>query len=378
MLFRRLKDLFRKPVLRPYLALRVDTDAAATLASATQAAKRILARRQELDRTGLADRPLVVLAGEFHSIPAHYIHHMLVLKELLAAGEKTVFASETPYNSLMQKFFKRAVGKPCSEIQAGAVQRLDADNGGHLSLACNLTDKYPYANYSRFSLHLFLRRHEILFRNVDAAETGFPTSIDNKDPLAVQSMQACQAPVAKYLDPGSSSGIRVRNDHMARRVLEFAENTGARIVFQPCGNDHVAGTFGECEARYSLSALFKAWSVPLVVLPAEASIPPDHGLKEGEIFRIGAPRGVHAAYGSGVAGWIMYPLIGVRVGLCARNSLFINDVIIINNAVTERLYVHALAERTGLGEIIDSPENQRKKAKDAKREAKSRLAAALA
>lgn len=353
LLRRQLMDFLHKHAAHARLILRGGADAAATLDSATQAVKLILARRQELDRAGRADSPLVVLAGEQHTVPAHYIHHMLVLKGLLAAGQKIAVGEERPRNDLSRLFFSVA-GRLPDPSGMEEIRRLDS--GGALSLKSGISFSNKWAGYSSFLLCLFLLRRGVAFRHVDAAETVREggSFIDSSDSLAAQSLQACSSTVAgKDVDAHSAEGIHVRNDHMARRIRELAEDSGARIVFLRCGGAHVAGISGHYEARHSLSAIFRSWNEPFFALRVRNDSPPDHGLKEGEGFLVGAPPDIRAAYGSGGD-------TGKEAGT--------PDPCLLDNEADEAAYVHALARRTGLEEIVLSSGERIKEQEKARRD----------
>lgn len=346
MIFGQLKNLLQGLALPPHLALRVDADAAATLGSATQAVKLILARRQELDRAGQADTPLIVLAGETHINPAHYIHHMLVLKGLLAAGQKVAVGNESPDD--LYQLFSVAAGRSPDTEGKDALLRLDP--GGSLSVRWRLVMVGKDAGYSCFSFYRFLLRHGVPFRCVDAARDREEKYLDHKDRSSAQHMKLCLGDIAENIPLDSGPGVQIRNHHMAHRTSEFAEETGARIVFLRCGNAHVAGQVDTRdgrlvhEPRHSLSALFRSLHLPFFALLAGRNVPADHGLARQEKFSIGAPGDILA---------ICDPPLPSEMyraqGLC-----------LVDNAADEKAYVDALARRTGLKEIVVSS-GQRKK-----------------
>lgn len=346
MTFRWFTGLFRRSALRHDLALRVDADAAATLNSATQAVKLILARRRELDRTGQADRPLVVLAGETHITPAHYIHHMLVLKGLLAAGQKVAVGNESPDD--LHQLFSVVAGRSPDTEGKDALLRLDP--GGSLSVRWRLVMVGKDAGYSCFSFYRFLLRHGVPFRCVDAARDREEKYVDHKDRPSAQHMKVCLGDVVENVPIDSGPGMYVRNHHMAHRISEFAEATDARIVFLRCGNAHVAGQVDTrdgrlvYEPRHSLSALFRSLHLPFFALLADRNVPADHGLARQEKFSIGAPGDVLA---------ICDPPLPSEMyraqGLC-----------LVDNAADEKVYVNALARRTGLKEIMVSSGRRKK------------------
>ena len=78
---------------------QIDSDAAAILSSAVQTTKKILERREALDRTGQKHQPLYVMAGETHDRPSHMLHHLLVLEGLKQADEKLLVGIERPSDS---------------------------------------------------------------------------------------------------------------------------------------------------------------------------------------------------------------------------------------------------------------------------------------
>jgi len=167
---------------------QIDEEAAAILHSATQAVKAILDRRAALDREGKKDTPLIVLAGETHSMPAHLVHHMLVLKGLAKSGEKVVFGYEEQYNVLSRPFFKFTDRQPDPAI----TQYLQAhDQDGTLALQyCSSFLGTSNADHSENILCRYLwRRRKIPVRFTDAAKSK--DCFDPDDPSTAQSMQAC-------------------------------------------------------------------------------------------------------------------------------------------------------------------------------------------
>ncbi len=283
----------------PVWQKRIETDAAQVLNSSTKAVKAILERRAELDRKGNHDIPLVVLAGEFHSIPSHTIHHVAVLNGLKNSGKKIAFGYEEEHNLLAQKFTKE-MGRDPSLEEISALNKRDIT--GTLSLKTNLGFcGYYGADHTRAALFRFLLRHNIKSCFTDVSR---PDSVlDASDPSTVESLRACFKHAVSDIDVESPEGVRVRNHHMVAASLDLARNSGARIVMLSCGDTHVAGSMQlDFSARHSLAAQFKHRGAAVMAMPiftkylSEDDIPPSRVLTSKERLYISELPRMVAAY----------------------------------------------------------------------------------
>ncbi len=251
--------------------VEIDADAAAILRSATEAVATILARREDLDGQGLHDTPLIVLAGEVHSVPAHKVHHMLILNGLADSGQKIVLGYELPHNRLSRTFFNKMNRRYDPVIESGLQER---DRNGILALQCEAGFfGYSHSDHSRNILFRYLQRDgRLAVRFTDRAKR-------------------------------STSSLGERNHNMGRMMMDFAGAHNASIAVQQCGNNHIAGNNKSGRSACdSLSAYFKARGLPILAMPifrkgeSEEQLPVDHGLQENEkLFRTGVP-GREAAY----------------------------------------------------------------------------------
>jgi hypothetical protein len=240
---------------------RMDDDVQRLLSSAQEAARAILARRAEMDRAGLQDQPLIVLASESHDKPGHAAFRMLVA-EILSHAEKIAVAHEERHNALDVLFSReRGMERP-DTAQSAALHALDRDGSlslkgliGTPSVDWNTTATLP--DVRAMELHHLLAGG-IPFRCTDAATARMQPltyeemlgardyskqfDLDMNDSSTATAIRACFNDTAREeLTVFTAAGVAVRNLHMARSVLDLATDSGARIVIQQCGNAHVRG-----------------------------------------------------------------------------------------------------------------------------------------
>jgi len=319
----------------------IDREAAAILRSATEAVQAILERRAELDREGQYDMHLVVLAGDDHAMPAHKIHHILVLKglaeKLEKRGDKVVFGFEREHNLLSNAFFEATKRQVDPDITR-RLQEHDLDGALSLQYFSGFFGT-RYADNSLNILFRFLRNHsdKIVSRFTDAAESKI--HLDQSDPSTAHSMNTCPgATISVDISYTSPEGVRIRNHHIATMIEDFATTQNARIVVQQCGNVHVAGDKSlDFSASYSLSACFRVQNTPIIAMPIfssrglnENNIPVDHGLEDEEkLFRTDLPE-KQAIYDP----YMDTPIVGQPAEF--------------ENRAAEATWVNALLERVGL------------------------------
>jgi hypothetical protein len=285
----------------------VETEAAQLRDSAARAAACILARRAALDREGRHNEPLIVLAGEFHSESAHNIHHRLVL-QALRAREPVAFAYEEQHSLLdleTRHVLKRAPGRALADRLRAA------DRNGALSIRAAL-GAYCSIDFRQTGftvLFRYLLGNDIPTRFTDVSRPR--EDLDMDDPSTAASLRACFGDAAAPLDALSPRGMRARNHHMAARVLDFARETKARIVFQQCGDAHVAGDdMMGWPARHSLSVHLKARGAAILAMPILSphfgadDLPPAHGLLPHELHLVAPLPDAGHFEGARVNGWL--------------------------------------------------------------------------
>lgn len=267
--------------------IRIDADAAAILNNACHAVETILARRRALDARGENDKPLVVLSGEIHSMPAHYVHHMMVLKQLKTAEPSLALACEYEHNHLCETFHRQTGQRASAEL---AENMRAQDNKGALTVKARLAwSRNLWADHSHATFSHFLLQQKIPVFFTDASVEG--GSLNAADPSTAESMHACFGKAAGYLHPCSRHGQKIRNHHMAGRIVHYAAERQPRIIVQQCGIAHIAGDAADkWPASESLSSGIKAAGFPVLaefLLSADfhkQSIPGDHELGEQEII----------------------------------------------------------------------------------------------
>ncbi len=270
----------------------IDADAATILRSATETVAAILGRREKLDREGQQNDPLVVLAGESHSMPAHHLHHMLVLDGLTKSGEEIVFGCEQPHNLLSDTFFNITKLRPAPAIETFLKE---SDQDGKLTLQCwSSFYKSGFTDHTQNTLFRYLRRNDqIKVCFTDAARQGH--YLDSDDQSTADSMKEC---LSNDRHLSSPDGTQARNHHITPAITDFALKHNARIAIQQCGDDHVIGNeHRNHKAKNSIAAYLKRQNTPILAMPIlcklfnESSIPADHGLtKEEQLFRIDLPQ----------------------------------------------------------------------------------------
>lgn len=267
--------------LPPPRKVDFDAEAAAILNSATRAVKAILDRRAALDREGKADVPLVVITGERHSVPAHRVHHMAVIKAL-REQEPTVVSLEAPHNLSALTYKHLTEIDPNLEVK----DRLKAsDRIGDVSIKSAIVES---DDHTRTTFFRFLSHNEIPVRFTDAAVTD-RNLIDYEDPSTADSLPAEFNRAANPL-AYQKEGVEIRNRHMAKAAASHAREHGARILFHICGGAHIAGDKTlKFPGSESLSAYFKAQSLPVLAMPIAFKdweideLPEDSGLDASEV-----------------------------------------------------------------------------------------------
>lgn len=317
--------------------MNLDQDAAAILSSSVQVVKRILDRRAEMDRAGLHDQSLIVLAGEIHPVPSHLVHNMLLIEGVRRVDSSVGVAMELPHNRMTRIFSETASPQ--------AIELLEMQDSGHLEGALSLKaelgfSKYSVSDYTRFLFFLMLLRSATSTQFTDVAYRTNSYCIDNKDPSVIKSYRACNAlPFIGFL-ANKNTGMKIRNHHMAEITTDFIGSKKHRIVFLTCGNAHIAGfdSFFGPRAEHSLSAEFRRRALPFMSVVrfqdsifSPSRLPPNHGIDPKDLIMVSKlPK--HRAYYNPITDT---PLEEINAEIQSRSE--------------EANYTNGLLERVGLG-----------------------------
>jgi hypothetical protein len=250
----------------------IDPEAAAILHSATRAAKKILKRRKELDKAGLEDQPLFVLAGENHWKPAQRLHHIVLLEALKQSGESMAVAYE--YTSHLNK---KSIGKFLIEELDYHPDDVVDDLDYYLNdpvgrgLCDMYTNKESISFQSNFAMHSLSNylynsnlkgKGDFVALNSDAESTQ-KGHLSLRYSFTRACMVECFGRVRKNISDISSQGVWVRNMHMARELSDCADIQQSRLAIQLCGQDHVNGDGRHCRPKKSLRGIFQSLSLPV-------------------------------------------------------------------------------------------------------------------
>ena len=251
----------------------IDPEAAAILKSATKAAKKILAKRKELDKEGKQDQTLFVLAGENHWRPAQRLHHILLLEALKQNEETMTVAYEYEYNFAKDQDFREYVAE-LEDVKPSKVDEyLDfyTDNPigkGMCDMYVNMSSQSMQSNYAMRTLSTYLfNSHvsnlgEFVALNSDAARTK-KDKLSLKDEFTKACVKACLGKEKRNVSITSPDGMWVRNVHMASKLYQYADIQESRIAVQLCGQTHVNGDGKKNIPEKSLRGVFEAWAQPV-------------------------------------------------------------------------------------------------------------------
>lgn len=204
------------------------------------------------------DQPLIVLAGEDHSVVSHVIHHMCVMEELRREGTAVAAAIEYPSN-FVEVIFIEQVSRDRTITEAEREQfsaylkkELEANPTSHpLLYSAAFLSPSPYAPHSNATLTNYLKKHNIPIAFVDAAidDEGY---LKQDDPatrdaiLKAERSMGCKAGEHIAFSIEDSLGMAARNIHMAKATQDFAAQLGqVRVIFVITGNAHVLGYKGD-------------------------------------------------------------------------------------------------------------------------------------
>lgn len=225
-----------------------------------QTAVSAIMERIEAVSASLNGRPLVVLIGENHELPAHKILQTLLLQKLharktqgLACGMEV--AGNTPAR-VIERIVENATLSPEEKY------RLNTDDpSGQDALSAYLAYINPTpAPVSRHTHLEFCRSAGIPTRFTDAAET-ISEDLDSKDPVTGKIMKdnppGWRDSVRGHEGTGSYD-FKIRNLVMAHEAQKHLQQVGAQLYIQQSGVAHTLGSKPHKSAyQDSLHARFK-------------------------------------------------------------------------------------------------------------------------
>ena len=182
----------------------------------------LIARRQAMVADGGGNSPLIVVIGEDHDKPAHYVFHMALMRRLADSGQALFCAFELPHNDSSES--GAAASDPAAFMASGGA---------------------PVADHARMTLFNFLLARDIPAAFVDAAmvKTDRGAFLDAADDSTGRAIRDVFNPSAEGapIPVSSADGLRIRNHHMAGSATGNAQAQQADIILHICGNMHVAG-----------------------------------------------------------------------------------------------------------------------------------------
>jgi hypothetical protein len=244
----------------------IEWEAAVILDSATTAVRHILSRRMALDQAGCIDKPLIHIAGENHPLPAHHLHHMLVL-DGLQKHEDVAVCCELPHNTAIRSI-KALAPHSLDKASLDRMARKAPPESLDLKSFLAFTD-FKMADHSGKTQMNFLLKRGLPTRFNDAALIGLGTKapLDQHDDSTASSIKACFGKVADGIICGENPGIYVRNRHMVDEAANYIRATQPRILFQQCGNAHIANDLPGAPQGHSLPALFRRAGFSIATMP---------------------------------------------------------------------------------------------------------------
>lgn len=290
---------------------QIDSDAAAILSSAVQTTKKILERREALDRAGQKHQPLYVMAGETHDRPSHMLHHLLVLEGLKQADEKLLVGIERPSDSADDNYLDHylthvARVKPEDRAAHKALYQKNAYFKGAVDLYYTMNEQLKTASHSHGLLHYnMFKMHAQGKGNFCGLRTDAPRLkekfLNAADPTVQNIMLKAFGEVTKNMSLVNQEGMYIRNRYMAQRLYDVAQKFKPRIALQLCGRTHVNGDEQPFHAAVShhkegLCNIFKQSAQPVLGVFLGPEQPTYQGLKDNEIIKCPRLPNISAQY----------------------------------------------------------------------------------
>ena len=248
---------------------------------------------ERLSEARAAGKPLILIIGENHTIPAHRVIQMLVLKKLKELGHVVSFGMEQPHDTVLKEFSGYSVVPTPERLGALKNEIAQTDHNGQISLktfmaqtSCLVSDT-SYKTLMKFALTQKLSTSFNDAANCTKKVTN-ELVLDSRDPITALIMRKHGVLDALSI---SATGIRVRNAVIVAEALEHMKQTGAEIYVQNCGTGHLAGFKDEgFSFQDSLIAQFKKAGAVVSAMPLRSPgfgrhlMPADYSADDSEIF----------------------------------------------------------------------------------------------
>lgn len=251
----------------------INAHAALILNDAVRAVSHILKRRAAMDRKGERDAPLVVLAGEDHTVPAY---RLLFLKMLDALhSREDILVCQEIETRLVHDVYADHI-----KARVEIIPELSArDHRGALSLKSHMSCiELHGGHHTQHILNNAILRNDIpvMFNDAAFRTQGAHEYIDDKDPDTRASMQAClNGRTLPRLHLNTQASMHLRNHHMVTQALQSFSKHSPRIMIQQCGARHIGGDYDFCSPVQSLGALWAKNGTATTALINHGIIPAD-------------------------------------------------------------------------------------------------------
>ncbi|PJB69138.1 MAG: hypothetical protein CO093_11235 [Alphaproteobacteria bacterium CG_4_9_14_3_um_filter_47_13] len=183
------------------------------------------------------EKPLVILVGEEHTLPAPKALLQLLATRFLQNRQEFTVNFEDSHNAwshialiAMGKSVPRGLFYNCAEFDQKGLGVLSSQIGFQL---------YDYAPYSQNSLMSFCYENKITTLFNDAARWK-RSYLDLSDPH-IKEVAAQKKITEKKINIASDKGIDIRNIFMAERGVKAAKENKVKLILQHCGLQHIFG-----------------------------------------------------------------------------------------------------------------------------------------
>lgn len=224
-----------------------------------QPALSAIMQRIENVSASLNGRPLVVLIGENHELPAHKILQTLLLTKLHGQRpDKIACGMEISGNKLGQ-IVSCIENKNLTSAEKREISTQDPS--GQMALSAYLAYINPLsAPVARHTQLAFCRSSKIPTRFTDAADNS-AEDLDSEDPVTGAIMKA-HPPGWRDNDKGTEGtgayDLKIRNLVMTAEAQKHIQETGAQLYIQQAGVAHILGSkIHKAAYKDSLQARFK-------------------------------------------------------------------------------------------------------------------------
>ena len=207
------------------------------------AVETILRALDETRAKGTDGKPLMVLFGEVHSVPA-YCHLLpFVANRLHARGEDFVVAQERPFNLWAEATaWGMEPSVPEDLLRQPSYLYDETGRGAVLSaLCCVQIGMAPVSTHNELA---FFQDKGLKVVFNDVARDRFLLEIDLENPVVARAMQAQPRRNHLHCDGRNSTapeGIAIRNAVMADLAVDFARRHKVPFILQQTGLTHLFG-----------------------------------------------------------------------------------------------------------------------------------------